>query len=58
MGGNQFIPVRRKVLFAIFCGGQLFGFLGVLLALPVAAIIMVLLRHLREQYMKSRWYEI
>jgi len=46
------------VLFAIFCGGQLFGFLGVLLALPVAAIIMVLLRHLREQYMKSRWYEI
>jgi predicted PurR-regulated permease PerM len=44
------------VLFAIFCGGQLFGFLGVLLALPVAAVTMVLLRHLRDQYIHSRVY--
>ena len=33
------------VIFAIMAGGQLFGFLGVLLALPVAAVAMVLLRH-------------
>ena len=44
------------VLFAIFCGGQLFGFLGVLLALPVAAVITVLLHHVRDQYVKSRLY--
>lgn len=44
------------VLFAIFCGGQLFGFIGVLLALPVAAVITVLLRHVRDQYVKSRLY--
>lgn len=44
------------VLFAVFCGGQLFGFLGVLLALPVAAIIMVLLRHLRTEYVNSNFY--
>lgn len=44
------------VLFAVFCGGQLFGFLGVLLALPIAAIIMVLLRHLRTEYLNSNFY--
>ncbi|HET9482687.1 MAG TPA: AI-2E family transporter, partial [Xanthomonadales bacterium] len=33
------------VIFAVLAGGQLFGFLGVLLALPVASIVMVLLRH-------------
>jgi predicted PurR-regulated permease PerM len=44
------------VLFAVFCGGQLFGFLGVLLALPVAAVSMVLLRHLRTEYIQSSLY--
>ena len=33
------------VIFAVLAGGQLFGFAGVLLALPVAAVIAVLLRH-------------
>jgi predicted PurR-regulated permease PerM len=44
------------VIFAILAGGQLFGFLGVLLALPVAAVVMVLLRHLHEQYRASALY--
>lgn len=44
------------VIFAILAGGHLFGFMGVLLALPVAAIIMVLLRHLKEYYMKTGLY--
>jgi predicted PurR-regulated permease PerM len=35
------------VIFAVMTGGHLFGFSGVLLALPVAAITVVLLRHLR-----------
>ena len=34
------------VIFAILAGGELFGFTGVLLALPVAAVIMVLVRHM------------
>ncbi|MCP5326722.1 MAG: AI-2E family transporter [Oceanospirillaceae bacterium] len=38
------------VIFAIMAGGQLFGFVGLLLALPVAAVIMVLLRHVHEFY--------
>lgn len=44
------------VIFAILAGGQLFGFTGVLLALPVAAVIMVLLRHLHELYKLSSLY--
>ena len=44
------------VIFAIMAGGQLFGFLGVLLALPVAAIAMVLLRYGHEQYTRSGLY--
>ncbi|MDH5190223.1 MAG: AI-2E family transporter [Gammaproteobacteria bacterium] len=45
------------VIFAVLAGGQLFGFLGVLLALPVAAVIMVLLRHLHQSYVNSELYE-
>lgn len=44
------------VIFAIMAGGQLFGFLGVLLALPVAAIVMVLLRYAHDQYTHSELY--
>lgn len=44
------------VIFAVMAGGQLFGFLGVLLALPVASVIMVLLRHMHEIYRDSAFY--
>lgn len=44
------------VIFAIMVGGQLFGFLGVLLALPVAAVVMVVLRYTHERYLDSEWY--
>lgn len=44
------------VIFAVLAGGQLFGFLGILLGLPVAAIINVLLRHAHERYMQSGLY--
>lgn len=38
------------VIFAILAGGTLFGLFGVLLAIPSAAIIMILLRHLFKPY--------
>ena len=38
------------VIFAVLAGGQLFGFFGVLLALPVAAILAVGVRHLLVHY--------
>lgn len=44
------------VIFAVLAGGQLFGFTGVLLALPVAAVIMVLLRHVHDFYKLSALY--
>lgn len=44
------------VIFAIMAGGQLFGFLGILLALPAAAVIMVLLRYAHERYTQSLLY--
>lgn len=44
------------VIFAIMAGGQLFGFTGILLALPVAAVIMVLVRHLHDFYKLSDLY--
>lgn len=44
------------VMFAVLAGGQLFGFLGILLALPVASVIMVLLRHVHDLYRYSDFY--
>ncbi|HHM06246.1 MAG TPA: AI-2E family transporter [Gammaproteobacteria bacterium] len=44
------------VIFAVMAGGQLFGFVGVLLALPVAAVVMVMLRHAHERYVRSGLY--
>ena len=45
------------VIFAVLAGGSLFGFTGVLLALPAAAVIMVLLRELKERYVSSTLYD-
>ncbi len=44
------------VIFAVLAGGYLFGFLGVLLALPAASVILVLLRYLLERYRMSELY--
>lgn len=44
------------VIFAVLAGGYLFGFLGVLLALPAASVILVLLRYLAERYRQSDLY--
>jgi predicted PurR-regulated permease PerM len=44
------------VIFAVLAGGQLFGFTGVLLALPAAAVVVVLLKHAHERYVSSDLY--
>lgn len=44
------------VIFAVLAGGQLFGFFGVLLALPVAAVLAVLVRHGFAHYLSSELY--
>jgi predicted PurR-regulated permease PerM len=44
------------VIFALLAFGQLFGFAGVLLALPISAALLVGLRHLRAEYLLSPFY--
>lgn len=44
------------VMFAILAGGQLLGFLGVLIAVPAAAVIGVLVRFALARYLESVYY--
>lgn len=44
------------VIFALLAFGRLFGFAGVLLALPVSAILLVALRRVRAAYLESHMY--
>jgi predicted PurR-regulated permease PerM len=45
------------VIFALLAFGQLFGFFGVLLALPLSAALLVGLRHARAGYFSSHLYQ-
>lgn len=42
------------VIFAIMAGGTLFGFFGILLALPVVAVGKVLLCYVNQKYLHVR----
>lgn len=44
------------VIFALMAFGELFGFAGVLLALPASAVLMVGFRHVRSHYLRSSFY--
>ncbi|NOT68574.1 MAG: AI-2E family transporter [Methylophilaceae bacterium] len=45
------------VIFALLAGGQLFGFTGILLALPASAAIAVGLKHAQKAYLLSDYYQ-
>ena len=45
------------VIFALLAFGQIFGFFGVLLALPASAVLLVGLRRLRVAYLESSFYQ-
>lgn len=45
------------VLFALIIFGKLFGFFGVLLALPASAVSLVLIQFGWSLYIKSSWYQ-
>jgi predicted PurR-regulated permease PerM len=45
------------VLFALLLFGNLFGFFGVLLALPISAVALVLVQYLWSVYTQSSWYQ-
>ena len=44
------------VIFALLAFAQVFGFIGVLVALPSSAVLLVALRHLRRAYLASAFY--
>jgi predicted PurR-regulated permease PerM len=44
------------IMFALLAGGALLGFAGVLVAVPVAAVAGVLVRHLIQRYRESELY--
>jgi predicted PurR-regulated permease PerM len=44
------------VIFALMAFGQLLGFVGILLALPLSAIVLVGLRHIKSWYLSSNLY--
>ena len=45
------------VVFALLLFGKLFGFFGVLLALPISAVSLVLVQYLWSVYTQSSWYQ-
>jgi predicted PurR-regulated permease PerM len=45
------------VLFALLLFGNLFGFFGVLLALPISAVSLVLVQYFWSVYIQSSWYQ-
>lgn len=45
------------VIFALLAFGQLLGFVGVLIALPTSAVLLVAIRRLRQQYFESNLYK-
>ena len=45
------------VIFALLAFGQVFGFVGVLIALPASAVLLVAIRRVRLRYMTSRLYK-
>lgn len=45
------------IIFALLAGGTLFGFIGVLIAVPVAAVIGVMVRHMIQWYKSTPVYK-
>jgi len=54
--GNRVELHAVWVIFALFAGGVAFGFLGVLLAVPIAAVVGVIARYWLRRYMESPLY--
>jgi predicted PurR-regulated permease PerM len=45
------------VIFALMAFGQLFGFVGILIALPASAVMLVAIRRLKGSYLSSALYK-
>lgn len=55
--GKQMGISPLTIILAILAGGELLGFLGILLALPIMAMVKVLGGYLTERYFESSYYK-
>lgn len=55
--GNRIQIHPLVVIFALLAFGQLFGFVGILIALPSSAVLAVAFRRLQKSYMNSHFYK-
>ncbi len=55
--GNRIQIHPLIVIFALLAFGQLFGFVGILIALPSSAVLAVAIRRLRKSYVNSHFYK-
>jgi predicted PurR-regulated permease PerM len=56
-GGERIGLHPLAVIFALLAFGQIFGFVGVLIALPVSAVLLVAMRRIKARYMASPLYK-
>ncbi len=54
--GNKMRLHPLWIIFGVFAGGALLGFVGMLIAIPLTAVIGVLVRFSLQQYKKSKYY--
>jgi putative permease len=54
--GNRIGMHPIWIIFSVFAGGTLFGFVGILFAVPIAGIIKVLIQHIINYYKTSSIY--
>ena len=45
------------MIFALLAFGQVLGFVGVLVALPASAVLLVAIRRMRASYLASKLYQ-
>jgi predicted PurR-regulated permease PerM len=58
LAGDRIHLHQVWVIFALLAGGKLFGFLGVLVSVPAAAVIGVLVRFALDRYRHSVIYDL
>ena len=56
--GNKIGLSPLWVIVALYVGGSIFGVVGVLISIPVAAILDVLIRHALKVYFQSGYYRL
>ena len=55
--GDRIVLHPVWIIFAVFAAGSVFGFIGIVFAIPIAGIVKVLLSHVIDYYKSSKMYK-